>query len=199
MLRSSAWHNGFRGELYYSCTLIYTLFTSILHFYCLFLLFVWLLFVKKLRQFLSVCMILVIFAFSALTLLIGWQEGHPACKKLSSGLLAWLSAWSEVQTCIWPSWCHCHSLSLASVKSRLVFTFLVPAHLGSPRQRDVKWVCELQPLMSTYASPGCYSYSTNTFTLSFDLESLTSDLTFQSHMSCGRDPYRQKWSFKNQG
>jgi len=25
-----------------------------------------------------------------------------------------------VQTCIWPSWCHCHSLSLASVKSRLV-------------------------------------------------------------------------------
>jgi len=31
-----------------------------------------------------------------------------------------------------PSWCHCYSLSLASVKSRLVFTFLVPAHLGSP-------------------------------------------------------------------
>ena len=26
----------------------------------------------------------------------------------------------EMQTCIWPSWCHCHSLSLASVKSRLV-------------------------------------------------------------------------------
>ena len=24
-------------------------------------------------------------------------------------------------TSIWPSWCHCHSLSLASVKSRLVF------------------------------------------------------------------------------
>jgi len=23
-------------------------------------------------------------AFSALTLLVGWQEGHPACKKLSS-------------------------------------------------------------------------------------------------------------------
>jgi len=28
-----------------------------------------------------------------------------------------------VQTCIWPSWCHCHSLSLASVKSRLVLPF----------------------------------------------------------------------------
>jgi len=26
-------------------------------------------------------------AFSALTLLDGWQEGHPACKKLSGGVL----------------------------------------------------------------------------------------------------------------
>jgi len=41
-------------------------------------------------------------AFSALTLLLGRQEGHPACKK-SGGVLAWLSVWSEVQTCIWPS------------------------------------------------------------------------------------------------
>ena len=62
-------------------------------------------------------------AFSALTLLVGQQEGHPACKKLSCGVLAWLSVWSEVQTHIWPSWCHCHSLSLASVKSRLVLPF----------------------------------------------------------------------------
>ena len=44
-----------------------------------------------------------IFAFSALTLLVGRQEGHPACKKLSGGVLAWLSVWSKVQTCIWPS------------------------------------------------------------------------------------------------
>ena len=45
-----------------------------------------------------------IFAFSALTLLVGWQEGHPACKKLlSGGVLAWLSVWSKMQTCIWPS------------------------------------------------------------------------------------------------
>ena len=28
-----------------------------------------------------------------------------------------------MQTCIWPSGCHCHSLSLASVKSRLVLPF----------------------------------------------------------------------------
>ena len=29
--------------------------------------------------------------FSALTLLVGRQEGHPACKKQSGGVLAWLS------------------------------------------------------------------------------------------------------------
>jgi len=33
-------------------------------------------------------------AFSALTLLVGRQEGHPACKKLSGGVLVWLSVWS---------------------------------------------------------------------------------------------------------
>ena len=62
-------------------------------------------------------------AFSALTLLVGRQEGHPACKKLSGGVVAWLSVWSKMQACIWPSWCQCHSLSVASVKSRLVLPF----------------------------------------------------------------------------
>ena len=62
-------------------------------------------------------------AFSALTLLVGRQEGHPACKKLSGGVLAWLSVWSKMQTWICSGWCHCHSLSLASVKSRLVLPF----------------------------------------------------------------------------
>jgi len=32
----------------------------------------------------------------ALTLLVGRQEGHPAYKKLSSEVLAWLSVCSEV-------------------------------------------------------------------------------------------------------
>ena len=34
---------------------------------------------------------------SALTLLVGRQEGHPACKNLSGELPAWLSDRSEVQ------------------------------------------------------------------------------------------------------
>jgi len=33
----------------------------------------------------------------SLTVLVGRQEEHPACKKLSDEVLAWLSVWSEVQ------------------------------------------------------------------------------------------------------
>jgi len=39
-------------------------------------------------------------AFSALTLLVGRQEGHPACKKLSVG--CWLGYLSGA-ICIWSS------------------------------------------------------------------------------------------------
>ena len=44
-----------------------------------------------------------VISFSALTLLVGQQEGHPVCKKLSGGVLAWLSVWSEVQTSYGPA------------------------------------------------------------------------------------------------
>jgi len=52
-----------------------------------------------------------------------WHFWQILFNFLSGGVLAWLSVWSEVQTCMWPSWCHCHSLSLVSVKSRLVLPF----------------------------------------------------------------------------
>jgi len=55
-------------------------------------------------------------------------------------MLAWLCIWVQVQICIRPSWCHCHSLSLAPVNPEWFhlagFTFLVPAHLGSPGQNQ---------------------------------------------------------------
>ena len=45
---------------------------------------------------------------SAFTLLVGCQEEHPAHKKLSDGVLAWLSVWSVVQMiCIWSSFYCC--------------------------------------------------------------------------------------------
>jgi len=70
----------------------------------------------------------------------GWKGIRPV-KKLSGRMLAWLCVLIMVQICIWPNWCHCHSLSLAPVNPDWFyfpgFTFLVPAHLGSPRQIQV--------------------------------------------------------------
>ena len=81
-----------------------------------------------------------VYAFSALMLLVGQQEGYPACKKLSGGVLAWLSVWSEVLTHMaqlmpLPLTVSCFS------KIQIGCTFLVPAHPGSPGQRAVKRVC----------------------------------------------------------
>jgi len=59
-------------------------------------------------------------------LLVGRREGHPACKKLTGGVLAWLSVWSEVQTA--------HSPADATATHCLLLS-------GSPRQRAVKRVC----------------------------------------------------------
>ena len=82
-------------------------------------------------------------AFSALTLLVGWQEGHLARKNLSDEVLAWLSVWSKVQmTCIWSGWCHCwcHCIISASENPEW-FILLVPAYLGSPGKKAVKRLC----------------------------------------------------------
>jgi len=38
-------------------------------------------------------------AFSALTLLVGRQEEHLACKKTSDEVLVWLSVWSVGARC----------------------------------------------------------------------------------------------------
>ena len=88
-----------------------------------------------------------------------WLGGRKGIRpvKNSGGVLAWLSVWSEVLTCICPSWCQCHSLSLASVKSRLVLpfwyrlTWVVPekgplngcvcAHTVVRKTSPVRWYC----------------------------------------------------------
>ena len=73
-------------------------------------------------------------------LLVGRQEGHAACKKLSGGVLAWLSLergadLHMAQLMPLPLTLSCFS------KIQIGFTILVPAHLGSPGQRAVKRVC----------------------------------------------------------
>ena len=47
---------------------------------------------RKVRLPISTPLVSEFCASSALTLLVGRQEGHPACKKLSGGVLAWLSS-----------------------------------------------------------------------------------------------------------
>ena len=76
---------------------------------------------KKLK--LGQIFFLYILAFSALTLLVGRQEEHPAHKKLSDGVLAWLSFWTVMQMfCMLSSGCHCHHhLSFQKIQNGLPF------------------------------------------------------------------------------
>ena len=63
------------------------------------------------------------FVFRALTLLVGQQEGHLACKKLSGGVLMWLSVLGEVQVCILAQLMPLPLTVSCSSKSRLVLPF----------------------------------------------------------------------------
>jgi len=54
-------------------------------------------------------------------------------------MLVWLSVWDKVQICIWPSWCHCHSPSLAPVNPDW-FYLSGTGSPSCPRQRAIKRV-----------------------------------------------------------
>ena len=89
---------------------------------------------------------------------LGGRKGIQPVKKLSGGVLAWLSVWSEMQTCIWPSWCHCYSLSLASVKSRLVLPFGTDSPLVVPEKGPLNgYVCLWSPC-NCFCLPYLFTY-----------------------------------------
>ena len=73
-------------------------------------------------------------------LLVGRQEGHTACKKTEwwgAGVVICLERCADLhkaQLMPLPLTVSCIS------KIQIGFTFLVPAHLGSPGQRAVKWL-----------------------------------------------------------
>ena len=77
-------------------------------------------------------------SFSALTLLVGRQEGHPACKKTEwwdAGVVIRLEQGADLhlaQLMLLPLTVSCFS------KIQIGSTFLVPAHLGSPGKKAVK-------------------------------------------------------------
>jgi len=74
--------------------------------------------------------------------LVGRQEGHPACKKTEwwgAGVVICLEQGADLhmaQLMQLPLTVSCFS------KIQIGFTFLVPAHLGSPGKRAVKCVCQ---------------------------------------------------------
>jgi len=78
-------------------------------------------------------------AFSALTLLVGRQEGHPVCKKTEwwgVGVVICLERGAYLhmaQLMPLPLAVSCFS------KIEIGFTFLVPAHLGSPGRGCVRY------------------------------------------------------------
>ena len=79
-------------------------------------------------------------AFSALTLLVGRQEGNPACKTewWGAGVVICLEQGADLhmaQLMPLPLTVSCFS------QIQICFTFLVPAHPGSPGQRAVKRMC----------------------------------------------------------
>ena len=80
-------------------------------------------------------------------MLVGQQEGHLACKKLSAGVVICLERGADLhaaQPMPLPLTVSCFS------KIHIGFTFLVPAHPGSPGHRAVKqmyvYVCNIQEL-----------------------------------------------------
>ena len=74
-------------------------------------------------------------------LLVGWQEGHPACKKTEwwvAGVVVCLERGADLHTAqLMPMPFTVSCLS----KIQIDFTFLVPAHLRIPGKRAVKRVC----------------------------------------------------------
>ena len=84
---------------------------------------------------------------------------------MSGGVLAWLSLWSEVQTCIWRSWCHCHSLFLASVKSKLVLPFWYWLTRVVPDKGSFNGIC------CSYTQCRVWNFDVVKFTVPADTES----------------------------
>jgi len=84
-----------------------------------------------------------------LTLLAGQQEGHPACKKTErwgAGMVICLEQGADLHMAqLMPL-----PLTVSCFRKILIgFTFLVPAHLGSPGKRAIKRVCVCVCIMIT--------------------------------------------------
>ena len=131
-------------------------------------------------------------AFSALTLLVGWQEGHPACKKQwwGAGVVICLERGADF-----------HMAQLMSLpltvsyfsKIQIGFSFLVPADLGSPGKRAVKRVCVcVCHLRADCQEPGSapepYAWKSSMgYLYLFNVKVIVQCLTICQHFVCSLD------------
>ena len=101
--------------------------------------------------------------------------------------------WSNVQTCIWPSWCHCHLLSLASVKSRLVLPFWYRLTWVVPDKGPLNLcvcVCVRACVRAYVRACVCVS-SYICFQLIISLSFINSILCFESVYCCSSSSHRK--------
>ena len=119
------------------------------------------------KQYLAARLLLILHT-SALTLLVGWQEGHPTCKKTEwwgAGVVICLERVADLhmaQLMQLPLTVSCFS------KIHTGFTFLVPAHPGSPGQRAVKRLC-----VCVFTHQNCFIFCTQVHTIHTSTCSLT--------------------------
>jgi len=93
-----------------------------------------------------------------LTLLVGRQEGHPACKKQwwGAGVVVSLEQGADLhmaQLMPLPLTVSCYT------KIQIGFTFLVPANLDSPGKRAIKRVCVCVYVISEVLTTNVVSYT----------------------------------------
>jgi len=69
-------------------------------------------------------------SFSALTLLVGQQKGHSACKKFSDEVLMYNRLFA---------YCPAPLQNSCFLYIQTDFIFLIPAYLGCPGKEAVKW------------------------------------------------------------
>jgi len=82
-----------------------------------------------------------------------WLGGRKGIWPVNNWVVGCWHGYLSGARCIWPGWCHCHSQSLASVKSRLVLPFWYRLTRVVPDKGPLNW-CVLSPRSSASCTQG---------------------------------------------
>jgi len=95
--------------------------SNVEYLFCMYLVTFWKQLIDSLSMYLCFCLAICLQCFDT----VGWVSGRISGPQQPEwwGAIAWLSVWSKVPIFTWPSWWHCHLVSLASIKFRLALPF----------------------------------------------------------------------------